>query len=87
MYYAILHCIVCKKEFKCNPHIVPSTRAFGGERKPVCKPCFEEVNHIRQEVGLEPFPIKRGAYEPGIQEGNRGGVTVYYDDDQCEKKS
>lgn len=58
-------CCCCHRMFAYNPHRVPSTRAFTGEREPVCESCMAQVNAKRQAMGQEPFPILPGAYEAG----------------------
>jgi len=57
-------CISCGRVFMFNPHRVPSTSAITGRREPVCEPCMAAINRKRAEMGLEPFAILPGAYEP-----------------------
>lgn len=61
---AMGHCICCDQVFSFNPMRVPSTKAFTGEREPVCRGCMERVNALREERGQEPFLILPDAYEP-----------------------
>lgn len=65
MGYAIVisPCIACGRTFAYNPMRVPSIRV-NGHREPVCRPCVEAANPIREEKGLEPFVIHPDAYEP-----------------------
>lgn len=57
-------CVTCGMPFSFNPHKVPSTRAFNGEREPVCASCMAAVNAKRKEMNLEPHAIEPDAYEP-----------------------
>lgn len=61
-------CITCGALFSFNPHHVPSTRVFTGQREPVCPGCMEKVNQRRIQRGLEPFPIHPQAYEAASEE-------------------
>lgn len=56
-------CITCGRLFQFNPHRVPSTRTFTGEREPVCSTCMEIVNRKRSTLGMPPFEIAPDAYE------------------------
>jgi hypothetical protein len=56
-------CITCGRLFTFNPVRVPSTRAFTGEREPVCQSCMGIINAKRAEQGLPPFEIPPDAYE------------------------
>jgi hypothetical protein len=56
-------CIACHRTFSFNPHRVPSTSAITGEREPLCRDCFDELNRRRVENGLEPFPLNPDAYD------------------------
>lgn len=65
MYATIIGpCICCGQIFSYNPHYVPSTRIFTGEREPVCENCMRGINARRVAKDLEPFPIHPEAYEP-----------------------
>lgn len=56
-------CANCGRLFGFNPHRVPSVR-INGERRPICKPCIEEINPIREAKGLPPAVVHSDAYEP-----------------------
>ena len=56
-------CAACGRLFDFNADKVPSVRV-NGKREPVCEDCMTTVNAKRQAMGLEPFPILPGAYEP-----------------------
>lgn len=61
-------CIACGRTFSFNPHRVPSTRPLLksgelGQREPICRDCFEELNRRRVAGGLEPFPVHPDAYD------------------------
>ena len=66
MGYAIAFgpCIRCKRVFGFNPHKVPSTSAVTGQREPICRDCFEQLNLRRGKLGLEPWVLPENAYEP-----------------------
>jgi hypothetical protein len=66
--FATGRCINCGRVFSFNPHKVPSTSAVTGSREPVCRPCFDRLNAKRVELGLEPWPMMPGAYEPMPEE-------------------
>jgi hypothetical protein len=55
-------CIACGTLFHFNPHTVPSTRVFTGDREPICSRCFDQVNELRVARGQEPFPRAADAY-------------------------
>jgi len=57
-------CCCCGRLFGYNPHHVPSTRAFSGEREPICSFCFDRINAKRRARGEKPFPLHPEAYEP-----------------------
>lgn len=61
-------CAVCGTVFPFNPHKVPSTTIFTGEREPVCAACMYSINSKREGMGLEPFPINPEAYSPCPEE-------------------
>jgi hypothetical protein len=61
---AMSPCITCGKVFSYNPHKVPSSSAITGKREPVCQGCMNLINAKRQGMGLDPFPILPGAYDP-----------------------
>lgn len=64
MGYALLHdvCVNCRTPIVCNPVRVPSLR-INGERKPLCKACFNKWNEIhRTSQGLPPMPLHPDAY-------------------------
>jgi len=61
-------CLVCKRSFGFNPHLVPSSSAVTGDKEPICGDCFEVLNAERKRRGLEPFTRHPDAYEP-LDEG------------------
>jgi hypothetical protein len=65
---ALAPCWVCGVVFGFHPHRVPSFPDRQGVRQPVCEPCMAEVNHRRALLGLDPFDVLEGAYEP-LEEG------------------
>lgn len=64
MAYMMCHgnCVNCGNLFSFNPDTVPSVRVKG-LREPICKPCVDWANAIRQERGLPLIPIMRDSYE------------------------
>jgi hypothetical protein len=66
--YVIGPCISCGTVFCYHPHHVPSTRAFTGEREPVCASCMDALNAKAKADGLEPFQVPPDAYEPCPEE-------------------
>ena len=72
MGYALLlvTCLRCRLPFGCNPHRVPSIRVTpGGPREPLCRACFDVLQAVRVEKGLEPWPEPLpGAYEAIAEE-------------------
>jgi hypothetical protein len=57
-------CFGCGRIFSFNPMRVPSYRADGGDRKPICIACVARVNPMRIKNGLAAIEILPGAYEP-----------------------
>ena len=57
--FCIGSCFCCNKVFGFNPMSVPSYK-----NEPLCESCVTEVNAVRIEKGLEPFPIAENAYQP-----------------------
>jgi len=66
--FATSPCIGCGRMFSYNPMRVPSTSAVTGQREPICRPCFNEINRRRAELNLPPFELQPGAYEPCPEE-------------------
>ena len=61
---SIVPCLVCKTSFPCNADLVPSIKV-DGVKKALCYNCHEEINKVRIERGIPPFPPPLpGAYEP-----------------------
>jgi hypothetical protein len=60
--FAIGPCVRCRRIFEFNPDRVPSLRIHG-EREPVCRECFEHLNKIRIDAGLDPWTMLPGAYD------------------------
>lgn len=56
-------CISCKQTFSFNPVKVPSVRV-NGVKEPVCERCFDRLNEVRKEAGMEPWQRHADAYEP-----------------------
>jgi hypothetical protein len=62
-------CWSCGEIFWYSPTKVPSIKIKDGTpdpegvREPICEPCMIRTNVVRQEMGLEPHTIPRGAYE------------------------
>jgi DNA-directed RNA polymerase subunit RPC12/RpoP len=61
-------CVACQKVFTFNPHRVPSSSAITGKKEPVCKDCMTRINMKRVELGIAPFEIMSGAYDPVSEE-------------------
>lgn len=57
-------CHTCRQPFTFHPHKVPSIRDAAGIRQPVCLNCMTRANALREKRGLDPHPIRAGAYEP-----------------------
>ena len=66
--YCISACISCGQLFSYNPHYVPATRYFTGEREPICRACITLTNAKRKSEGLEPFFVHPQAYQPCPEE-------------------
>ncbi len=56
----ICNCIGCGANLAVNPDLCPSLRV-NGVREPICRACHARWNQIHRP-GLEPLPIKEGAY-------------------------
>lgn len=61
--YCTGRCVGCDELFSYNPTKVP-TVTEGGQPRPICGPCVERANPIREERGLNPIIVLKGAYEP-----------------------
>ncbi len=72
---AIGGCVSCGRVFAFNPNRVPSLRvrrddqgvpypAPDGVTEPVCEPCVHRLNALRQQNGLDPWPVWADAYAP-----------------------
>jgi hypothetical protein len=48
-------CLVCKVPFSFNPVKVPSLRV-NGVKEPICRSCHTDLNKLRVEKGVPPFP-------------------------------
>ncbi len=59
-------CITCKQLFTCNPNRIPRIL-----RQPVCGNCMKIMNIKRKELGLRPFAILDGAYDPAPESEDR----------------
>jgi hypothetical protein len=58
-------CYLCGTAFWFNPHAVPSIlRPSDGVRVQVCRPCIEQANRVRSELGMPTIDIRPDAYEP-----------------------
>lgn len=58
-------CIRCQRVFSFNPMKVPSVRPSpDAPREPLCEGCFNVLNAVRQQRGLEPIAALPGAWEP-----------------------
>lgn len=70
--FCVGHCCACGALMTFNPVLVPSIRGRyvgerflpdpSGDREPVCRPCAEKFNRIRQAKGLSETPIHSHAY-------------------------
>ena len=56
----VCRCVACGVTLKVNPNLCPSLRV-NGVRQPICRACHALWNQIHRP-GLEPLPIKEGAY-------------------------
>ena len=70
-YFAISPCGICRGVFTFNPERVPSMRMDqagrpdpNGQKEPICSGCMALLNGKRKVLGLPPFEILPGAYEP-----------------------
>jgi hypothetical protein len=48
-------CLSCRLPFAYNPVWVPSLRV-NGSKEPICQRCFQKLNTLRRERGLDPWP-------------------------------
>lgn len=55
-------CIGCRKEFRFNPHRVPSI-VVDGVRMEICLDCATKANEARKTQGYETFEIHPDSYE------------------------
>jgi hypothetical protein len=63
--YCMGDCWICGRLFQFHPDLVPSFRDEQGVRRPICALCMAHGNALREQEGLPPHPIRKGAYEPG----------------------
>jgi hypothetical protein len=55
-------CFGCNRTFSYHPSYVPAIR-IKGIKQPVCQSCMDAANAKRKEMGMEPHPIHRRAYD------------------------
>ena len=67
-YFCIGQCVRCHTSFTFNPDRVPSIRLKPElEKEPICPDCFNDLNRVRANHGLEPWILPSGAYEPASE--------------------
>jgi hypothetical protein len=57
-------CYTCRTRFRFDPALVPVVRV-DGVAQPMCRPCVEYVNPVREARGLLPIIPMPGAYCDG----------------------
>jgi hypothetical protein len=55
-----LHCGGCRKPFTGNAKCVPQYN-----EKPACPQCWEKINGLRVQMGLQPWDLPKDAYPEG----------------------